>query len=374
MRSPITFSRRLLSIETLHSLREFVLLDPHYQRQGDVWSHSKQQLFLDSVLNGFIIPPLYWHSLSPSSEYFRSQNRYAVVDGRQRLETLYRFLDDDIVLARDFSLFESPEDIAGPLSISELRTKAPWLYAQLMRTEFEVVVIETVELGLIEELFSRLNEGVPLSAAEHRNRGAVLAPAVANYVHETEFFTSKLPFGNVRYRHYDLLAKFMRIEDRGMENGRVPDLRKRDLDRLFDRITELEKLDRGHHEAQERTNDLLRSVSDTLDVLNPAFVNKDPFLGSVGMVTLYYAADKYLREGQNAPLRRDEIEHFESTRLAVKYIEDDYLDANERRVVEFGRYSQGPTSGTYLTARLQILLAVLRGMDLSRGTMDNEDI
>lgn len=368
MRPPITFARRLLSVEALASLRDFVFLSPHYQRQGDVWSRSKQRLFIDSVLNGFIIPPMYWHSLGPTSEYFAPGSRYAVVDGRQRLEALFRFLDGTLLLSRDFVLLENPDLVSGPLTLSDIQAEIPWLYAQLMRAEFEVIVIETDEIELIEELFSRLNEGVPLSAAEKRNRGTVLAPAVAKYARESDFFTRKLPFGNTRYRHYDLLAKFMRIEERGIQHSRVPDLRKQDLDRLFERIRDLEGTD--IEAARRRSDELLNRVTRTLGDLVAIFTDKDPFLGSVGMVTLYYVAAKYLAGRQLPPLRREEIEAFETLRQGVKNREDEELDERELLVVEFGKYAQGPTSGTYLTVRLQILLRVLRGMVIDDGVVD----
>ena len=178
MRSPITFHRQTLTVESLRQLRSAVLLDPHYQRQGDVWPAGKQRLLVDSLLNGFLVPPMYWHAIGPSSEYFDGQTRYAVVDGRQRLETVLAYLDGEFGLAPENGLLVDPAvDLTG-MRIDGLRTALPWLYAELMRAELEVVFIETEEVDLIEELFSRLNEGVPLKAAEKRNRGRFLAPKV----------------------------------------------------------------------------------------------------------------------------------------------------------------------------------------------------
>ena len=41
MKYPITFSRQMISLEALSNLRKSVVLDPHYQRQGDVWRSEK---------------------------------------------------------------------------------------------------------------------------------------------------------------------------------------------------------------------------------------------------------------------------------------------------------------------------------------------
>lgn len=360
MRSPITFERQVLPMEALRSLEGGVLLDPHYQRQGDLWPLPKQRLLIDSILNGFVVPPMYWHQLDASSEYFDGTRRYAVVDGRQRLETIFQFLHGEIALTSDNTLLADPTVSLDGLNIDGLREVHPWLYASLMRAELEVVIIETTELDLIEELFSRLNEGVPLTAAEKRNRGTILAPLVRTFAETNAFFADRLPFTNARYRHFDLLAKFMRIEDRGLVNGRVPDLKKLDLDRLFLRLRENEIPDPA--QAQAEAESLLAKVGAVLDSVTPIFGHHDRVLSSVGMVTLYFAIAHRLADLGLPPLTRAEIDQFEELRASVRDKSDEELDENERLVVEFARYSQGPTSGSYLTARLRIFLRVTRGI------------
>lgn len=358
MRQPISFFRQLMSVESLWSMRTAIVLDPHYQRQGDVWPTDKQRLLIDSVLNGFLIPPMYWHALGPESEYFDGRNRYAVIDGRQRLETLFAFLDGSLALSPDNSLLTEPDLDLQAVTLTQMRAELPWLYGELMRTQLEVVIIETEEVDLIEELFSRLNEGVPLKAAEKRNRGRVLAPRVRALTGTHPFFMSRLPFGNKRYRHYDLLAKFMRLEERTLREGRVPNVRKDDLDRLFERLIDLEK--EGVDRAEAVVDDLLLRVEARLNHLTSVFRPSDPFLGSVGMVTIYYALDRFLEERGQAHLDRSEVEAFERLRQAIKGKEESSLTEDERAVLEFAAYAQGVTSGTYLSARLRILARVLR--------------
>ena len=36
---------------------------PPYQRESSVWSLEKQQLFIDSLLNGYDVPKIYLHDL-----------------------------------------------------------------------------------------------------------------------------------------------------------------------------------------------------------------------------------------------------------------------------------------------------------------------
>jgi hypothetical protein len=342
-------------------MRRGILLDPHYQRQGDVWPSDKQRLFVDSILNGFVIPPMYWHIIEASSEYYDGGIRYAVVDGRQRLEALYAFLDGDLGLSPDNEILAEPSVRLDGVTLRRMRYDYPWLYAQFLSSTVEVVIIETEDVDLIEEMFSRLNEGVPLKAAERRNRGRVLAPKVRRLTETHPFFLTRLPFGNRRYRYYDLLAKFMRMEDVGIGKGRVPNLRKVDLDRLFERLRGLEK--HSLAVAEHEVDALLGRVEERLTSLVGIFVPQDRFLGSVGMVTLYYAVDLWLWERSLPPLERSEVVHFERLRQAIKGKGEANLSEEEWALTEFASYAQGPTSGTYLSARLRIILRVLRDLD-----------
>src|SRR5216683_6162797 len=73
---------------------------PPYQRESGIWSREKQQLFLDSLFNNYDVPKLYFHDLRGKHPKFR----YAVINGKQRLHTMWDFLDDEIRLAGDFKV------------------------------------------------------------------------------------------------------------------------------------------------------------------------------------------------------------------------------------------------------------------------------
>ena len=84
------------------------------------------------------------------------------------------------------------------------------------------------------------------------------------------------------------------------------------------------------------------------------------------MVTLYYAVAHLLDDRGLSSLSRHEVTHFERLRQEVKRKDDDELGADEMRAIEFAQYSQGTTSGTYLTARLRIFLQLER-----KSVLDN---
>ena len=64
--------------------------NPPYQRNY-VWDSEKATYFLESILIGTEIPPLI---------FFRSEGRIEIIDGRQRYETILRFLHDELKLKK----------------------------------------------------------------------------------------------------------------------------------------------------------------------------------------------------------------------------------------------------------------------------------
>lgn len=61
---------------------------PYFQRNY-VWDNEKATYFIESILLGTEIPPLV---------FFQTKERNEVIDGRQRYETIERFLNDKFAL------------------------------------------------------------------------------------------------------------------------------------------------------------------------------------------------------------------------------------------------------------------------------------
>ena len=78
------------SIESLFSVRSKSKIDykPYYQRNY-VWDSHKASYFIESILMGTEIPPLI---------FFNSRDSIEVIDGRQRYETILRFMNGEFSL------------------------------------------------------------------------------------------------------------------------------------------------------------------------------------------------------------------------------------------------------------------------------------
>ncbi len=63
-------------------------LDPPYQRRS-VWSPKDRRFFLDTIFRGYATPAIYLHKEMDE----KGSVKHAVVDGKQRLETIINQLE-----------------------------------------------------------------------------------------------------------------------------------------------------------------------------------------------------------------------------------------------------------------------------------------
>ncbi|MBL8891535.1 MAG: DUF262 domain-containing protein [Planctomycetaceae bacterium] len=67
-------------------------MDPPYQRRS-VWNLKDQRYFLDTIFSDYPSPQIFLHKLPDPDKTI-----YAVVDGKQRLTTIFEFVDGNITL------------------------------------------------------------------------------------------------------------------------------------------------------------------------------------------------------------------------------------------------------------------------------------
>ena len=89
-------------------------------------------------------------------------------------------IDDKLKLADDFTYLRDEDVALRGLTYAEVAQRHPAIKARFDGTRLDIVTINTSEIDeidVIEDLFSRLNEAVPLNAPEETEcvRGAVAA-------------------------------------------------------------------------------------------------------------------------------------------------------------------------------------------------------
>ena len=326
----------------LYSDREHIKIDPEYQRMGDIWTTEKRQLLIDSILNGFDIPKIYLHKHSPPKIENNVPIKYSIIDGRQRLEAIWKFINGDYSLADDFCFIDDESKEVGALTYSELGKKFPEHKLKFDAYRLSVVGIQTDDLEIIEDMFSRLNEAVPLNAPEKRNAFGGPLPKVIRAVARHNFFTKKIPFPNNRYRYYDLAAKFLLLEWRGT----LVDTKKVYLDRFVKEWSDSLELKK----VQKRTREILT-------VMSKVFTERDLLLRSVGSVVLYYFLFQIaLQENWIDKITRSALDDFEQQRVENRKTAQDDFGAADYDLLEFDRYIQAPNDAYALKIRFSILM------------------
>lgn len=90
-----------LTASRLLTERTVINDSPEYQRESAIWSKSKQQLFIDTILNDYDVPKLYFHDLREDNQ---SHYNFAIVDGKQRVHAIWDFLEDKLELGSDVKM------------------------------------------------------------------------------------------------------------------------------------------------------------------------------------------------------------------------------------------------------------------------------
>jgi hypothetical protein len=72
-------------------------LNPPYQRRS-VWTLKDRRFFLDTIFQGYPCPAIFLHKRIAAD----GRATYDVVDGKQRLETIFMFADNKIAIHSEF--------------------------------------------------------------------------------------------------------------------------------------------------------------------------------------------------------------------------------------------------------------------------------
>jgi hypothetical protein len=323
----------------LYSEKDAIDLHPEYQRESDIWSIEKEQLLIDSVINGFDLPKFYMEEYSPPKKTKSGIIKYGVIDGKQRLQALWKFIDGKLKLSEDFDYFSDKGiDLKGK-TYKEIAEKFPKIKIRFDSFLLSVMIISTDDEDrfLIDDMFYRLNEAEPLNAPEKRNakRGALVI--AIRELARAEFFIKNLSLKERRYNYHDLAAKFCMYEH---ENG-PSDTKRRRLDLLVDSADDI------------KAKLMKNKVEKNLTKMSLFFSKNDPLLKQVGMISLYYLV---FREVKTIPTDfKDRLKKFESDREKNKNNAMKGSAKTNYDLIEFDRLSQSPNDKSAQSFRLKVL-------------------
>ncbi|RYD59471.1 MAG: DUF262 domain-containing protein [Sphingobacteriales bacterium] len=309
-------------------------LNPIYQRYGKIWPLDKKQLLIDTILNQFDIPKFYFNYFVEQVNRLNSNGTlYAVIDGKQRVETIIEFMDDKWPLSDTFKLYSDESLRLAGQKYSDIIKKYPAIASQFDEYILDIVYVVTDEEDKIEELFLRLNGGTALTNAEKRNAiGGYLNSRIRQIVENNTFFTHKLSFNNPRFQYQDMLSKLLYIEHSDV------------MESLTN--VNLERFIRDNAKETGWINSVINNVEKMLGLMSNIFNDYDILLKRKGIIPVYYIFIK-----QNNDVTREFLFKFYQMR------EENRTAPNPNPVLlEFDRLNQqGVINARSIYSRLDII-------------------
>lgn len=321
-------SKERYPVSVLKELQDNIDVRPEYQRPL-VWTLKQKRLLIDSILRGYDIPKMYWHRQPSDSEF-----EFHVVDGQQRLTTIWEFCNGGFTLGND------GEEIDG---VSTVRLGYSGFNADLKKRlhlySFDVVIVEEATQNQdedeVREMFLRLQNGTTLKAQEKRNAMTGNMRSFVKEIAEHPFFDS-CKFSNSRFTYDHIAAQMTCLEIAGQPVS----IRDSDLNRMYE-----------EHRNFDPKGNVAKKVRRVLDYLTRAFPEHTRELERYNAVTLYSLVssliDNYAHQGTEGRLAEWFI-GFETERRADMEKDEDSRDV---QLIEYQRLTSYSTDAAESLAK-----------------------
>jgi len=276
--------------------------------------------------------------------YWRTVNRddgvkYEVIDGQQRLRTIWEFKAGEFGLARDADPVDGIS-VAGKkygdldLDISTIFDAYP----------VDVVIVDDAvqndEEDEVREMFLRLQNGTTLKAQEKRN---AMPGQMRDFIKEIagHLFFKNCKFTNSRFTFDQVAAQMACLEMAGGPTS----VRDSDLNRMYEANATFDK-----------NGPAAKKIRKVLDYLLRAFPEKTPELERYNAITLYCLAstliENYVHAGTEKELE-DWFIGFETQRRQEEDLDEEKRDP---QLVEYRRLTSYSTDGEEsIRGRLEFL-------------------
>lgn len=305
------------------------LVIPNVQREL-VWSKSQNQMLIDSLLRDYDLPKFYFRDVESDERYL-----YHVIDGQQRLNAIFSFVNGKFELSPD-------ADDAEGYAIAGKRWKelSSHLQSQLCDRKLDIVHLVGYTDEEIDEMYLRHQNGTPLKAPEKRRAIAGNMRVVVGTLAKHDVFERYCAFSNRHYAYEDVVAKIMRQ----ISEGRASDISALALKRMYEQNPTIASTDK-----------LVQDTKRALNFLKKAFQNTPhPRLKRYAVVDLAVVANSFLNT-------------YDVNRHALKFGEAFLQFSNERalnaekpeelqdpRLIRYGNTTRGD-SLEYLEYRQRVL-------------------
>ncbi len=338
-------TKKPMPLTFVNGIKDRINAEPDFQRPP-VWGTAQKQMLIDSILRNYDVPKFYWRQTATKPD------KYDVVDGQQRLRTIWAFFAGEFKLPKDNDPIEGM-DIAG----CHYTTLPDELRLRFDIYSLDVVILQDTDEEEVREMFLRLQNGTSLKSQEKRN---AYSGKMRDFVREKSKhpFFEKVGFSNARFT-YDLVAAQLICLELA---GGPANVKNADLNKMYEKNT---TFDAGCAEA--------KAVMRVLNFLNDIFLEKTPELQRYNIISLYCLISELSKQyviDEVKPLIYDWFIGFEQTRIREEQKPSDEADAEWYAYKE--KISHSTDSSESIRVRMEFMLKHLLEQYPNLSRKDNQ--
>ncbi len=217
--------------------RHLIDLEPPYQRRS-VWNQEYKDFFIDTVLNEYPAPAIFlYQEITPEGV-----SKYGVVDGKQRLSTLFDFAKNTFPVSETATITRIRGKNFTDLD-NEFKQKF-WKY------QFAVEYVQSDDEGIINNIFDRINRNVSKLTPQELRHAKFSGVFITTVEDLTDWMISVLPenFPSIpaksrkQMKDVEFVTLLLLFLEEGVKSYRQDDLDKafNDRDVMWDDRDEIE--------------------------------------------------------------------------------------------------------------------------------------
>lgn len=299
-----TLNWTVKNLKTMCDEKDTLSFNHPIQRQSSQWDNEQQSLLIHSILANFPVPSVYVHKMESIESDAKGKHTYSysVLDGKQRMTTVFSFINGE------FSLSENLPDVEIEGEIYEIAGKYfedldEDVQQEILRFKFNIQSFEDVNDEVIEDIFFRLNNSTPLTKPQKsRPLMGVENSIFVNEILAGRFFKEKCCFTPKQLKSSDdmctLLQGMMLLDNkyRGYEYTTIS----------ADVVSiQYSKYINGNYPIECR--DRLKKI---IGFLDNVFYIKNKNLKKVNIPILFLVADEALKQSVTGTNFRKWFTHF----------------------------------------------------------------
>lgn len=284
-----TLNWTVKNLKSMYDEKETLSFNHPIQRQSAQWDNEQQSLLIHSMLANFPVPAVYVHKTESIEVDAKGKHSYtySVLDGKQRMTTVFSFINGEYALSEDIPDVEI-EDVTYEIAGKYFEDLDEDVQQEILRFRFNIQAFEDVTDEIIEDIFFRLNNSTPLTKSQKaRPLMGVENSIFINDILAGRFFTEKCTFSKMQLKRSDDMCTLLQ----GMM---LLDNKYRDYD--FSSISADEVMNYSQYIKNNYPDECKDRLKRIIGFLNNVFYMKDKNLKKVNIPVLFLIADKALAE------------------------------------------------------------------------------